>query len=58
MAFEDSQNGLVAARAAGLATVITRNSFTMDHDFHGARVILDSLATTDLAAIRNLHEKR
>ncbi len=58
IAFEDSQNGLIAARAAGLATVITRNSFTMDHDFHGARVILDSLATTDLAAIRNLHEKR
>jgi len=58
IAFEDSQNGLIAARAAGLATVITRNSFTMDHDFHGARAILDSLATTDLAAIRTLHEKR
>ena len=58
IAFEDSQNGLIAARAAGLATVITRNSFTMDHDFHGARAILDSLASTDLAAIRTLHEKR
>ena len=58
IAFEDSQNGLISARAAGLATVITRNSFTMDHDFQGARAVLDSLATIDLAAIRTLHQKR
>ena len=58
IAFEDSQNGLISARAAGLATVITRNSFTMDHDFQGARAVLDSLATTDLAAVRTLHQKR
>ncbi|NBW24789.1 MAG: HAD family hydrolase [Betaproteobacteria bacterium] len=58
IAFEDSQNGLISARAAGLATVITRNSFTMDHDFQGARAVLDSLAATDLAAIRALHHKR
>ncbi len=58
IAFEDSQNGLISARAAGLTTVITRNSFTMDHDFQGARAVLDSLATTDLAAVRALHQKR
>ena len=57
VAFEDSQNGLIAARAAGLVTVITRNSFTMDHDFHGARAVLDNLAGTDLAAVRGLHQK-
>ncbi len=36
MAFEDSSNGLQAARAARLATVITPNAFTAHHDFTGA----------------------
>jgi hypothetical protein len=39
-------------------TIITRNSFTMDCDFLGARAILDNLAATGLAAIRSLHHKR
>ena len=57
IAFEDSQNGLIAARAAGLATVITRNRFTMDHDFQGARIVLDDLAGMDLDGVRALHLK-
>ena len=57
MAFEDSQNGLIAARASGLATLITRNRFTMDHDFQGARIVLDDLAGMDLDGIRALHQK-
>ena len=57
VAFEDSQNGLIAARAAGLATVITRNRFTMDHDFQGARIVLDDLAGMDLDGVRALHLK-
>lgn len=55
MAVEDSQNGLIAARAAGLATAITRNRFTMDHDFQGARAVWDSLAGVELADIRAVH---
>lgn len=57
IAFEDSQNGLISARAAGLATVISRNRFTMDHDFQGARIVVDDLAGMDLDAIRALHRK-
>lgn len=43
LAFEDSANGLRAARAAGLATVVTVNDYTRDHDFSGAAVVLDQL---------------
>ncbi|WP_443082466.1 HAD-IA family hydrolase [Tepidimonas sp.] len=43
LAFEDSSNGLRAARAAGLPTVVTPNAFTAHHDFTGALRILPSL---------------
>ena len=43
MAFEDSENGLRAARTAGLQTVITVNNYTRTHDFRGAAMVLDHL---------------
>ena len=43
LAFEDSENGLRAARGAGLKTVVTINDYTRDHDFTGAAVVLDQL---------------
>lgn len=43
MAFEDSENGLRSARAAGLKTVITVNDYTRQHDFHDATIVLDNL---------------
>ena len=43
LAFEDSANGLRAARAAGLPTVVTPNAFTAHHDFTGALRVLPSL---------------
>ena len=43
LAFEDSANGLRAARAAGLATVVTPTAFTRHHDFAGALRVLPSL---------------
>jgi len=43
MAFEDSENGLRAAQAAGLKTVITVNDYTRAHDFRGAAMVLDHL---------------
>jgi len=36
LALEDSANGLIAARGAGLATVVTDNDYTLDHDFAAA----------------------
>jgi len=55
LAFEDSANGLQAARASGLATVITTNSFTVDHDFTGALRVLPSLQGVTLDDLRQWH---
>lgn len=41
LAFEDSENGLRAARGAGLQTVITVNDYTRDQDFTDAVLVLD-----------------
>ncbi|MEI4487617.1 HAD-IA family hydrolase [Frigidibacter sp. MR17.14] len=43
LAFEDSRNGLIAARAAGIATAITPSLFTEGEDFTGADWILPDL---------------
>ena len=43
LAFEDSENGVRAARAAGLKTVVTVNDYTRAHDFTGAAIVLDHL---------------
>lgn len=43
LAFEDSDNGLRASRGAGLATIVTVNDYTVDHDFTGATVVLSDL---------------
>ncbi len=43
LAFEDSENGLRAARAAGLNTVITVNDYTRGQDFTGALAVLSDL---------------
>jgi HAD superfamily hydrolase (TIGR01509 family) len=40
---EDSSNGLAAARAAGIACVVTVNGYTADEDFTGAAFVVDSL---------------
>ncbi len=55
LAFEDSENGLRAALAAGLSTVITPNDFTAEHDFKGALRILPSLHGVGLAQLREWH---
>lgn len=47
LAFEDSENGLRATRAAGLTTVITINDYTREHDFRGAAMVLDKLGEPD-----------
>jgi HAD superfamily hydrolase (TIGR01509 family) len=55
LAFEDSENGLRAAVAAGLATVITPNDFTAEHDFSGALRILPNLQGVGVAQLREWH---
>lgn len=40
---EDSRNGLLAALAAGLKTVVTVSSYTAEEDFGGAALVVSSL---------------
>ena len=55
LAFEDSANGLAAATAAGLPTIVTPNSFTAHHRFASALRVLPSLQGTGVAALRDWH---
>ncbi len=55
VAFEDSANGLRAATAAGLPTVITPSSFTAHHDFTGALRVVPDLGALDVARLRQWH---
>ncbi|MBA4262297.1 MAG: protein CbbY [Comamonadaceae bacterium] len=55
VAFEDSSNGLRAARAAGLNTVITPNSFTAHHDFKGALRVVPDLSGVNVARLKEWH---
>lgn len=43
LAFEDSENGLKSALAAGLRTIITPSIYTKDTCFDGAALVLDDL---------------
>lgn len=52
VAFEDSANGLRAATAAGLRTVITPTGFTAHHDFTGALRVLPDLGAVTVARLR------
>lgn len=55
VAFEDSGNGLRAAQAAGLATVITPTDHTRHHNFDGALRVLPDLAGVELATLQGWH---
>lgn len=57
VAFEDSANGLRAALAAGLDTVITPNSFTAHHDFKGALRIVPDLSGVNVARLKEWHNR-
>ncbi|XFA73299.1 HAD family hydrolase [Thermosynechococcaceae cyanobacterium Okahandja] len=47
LAFEDSGNGIQAATASQLATIITITDYTKDHDFRAAALVLDCLGEPD-----------
>jgi HAD superfamily hydrolase (TIGR01509 family) len=44
---EDSRNGLLAARAAGLRVIITTNDYTRDEDLSGADLIVTGLGDAE-----------
>jgi HAD superfamily hydrolase (TIGR01509 family) len=54
IAFEDSANGLRAAKAAGLATVVTPSRWTAGEDFSSADLVLPSLEGLDLPRLTRL----
>lgn len=43
LAFEDSENGMAATRAAGIPVLITVNDYTRDGDYGDAALVLESL---------------
>jgi HAD superfamily hydrolase (TIGR01509 family) len=47
IAFEDSENGILASQGARLKTIITVNGYTESHDFNGAVIVLDSFGEPD-----------
>ena len=55
LAFEDSANGLNAAKSAGLPVIITPNSFTAHHDFAGALQVLPDLSSASIEQLRSWH---
>lgn len=48
LAFEDSENGLAAARGAGLSSIITVNDYTHAGDYAAAEWVVDHLGEPDL----------
>lgn len=54
LAIEDSPNGIMAARAAGLEVVATPSLFTTGNDFTGALAVLDGLAGVGVENLRTL----
>lgn len=49
LAFEDSDNGLRAARGAGLRTIVITNDYTLAHNFEGATAVLPDLGAAEAA---------
>ncbi|MGO9133766.1 MAG: HAD family hydrolase [Methylovirgula sp.] len=47
IAFEDSENGVLAARSAGLTVVATPSSYTAMNDFSQAHMVLSDLGEAD-----------
>jgi len=47
IAFEDSHNGILSSRGAGLKTIITVNGYTAEDDFSGAAIVLDHFGEPD-----------
>jgi HAD superfamily hydrolase (TIGR01509 family) len=55
LAFEDSANGLRAARGAGLRTIVTTCAYTRGETFDGALALLDGLGSPAAPARGSVH---
>lgn len=49
MAFEDSENGLLSSKHAGLKTIVTVNGYTLNDKLDGAIIVLDQLGEPGVA---------
>jgi HAD superfamily hydrolase (TIGR01509 family) len=58
LVLEDSQNGCRAAVAAGAFAVAVPAGHSRTHDFHGARLVIDTLADPRLYAVLGLMKAR
>ncbi|MFO1160320.1 MAG: HAD-IA family hydrolase [Reyranellaceae bacterium] len=56
IAFEDSPNGVAAARAAGVSVVATPSQWTIDQDLSAAQLVLPSLEGVGLQTLQKLME--
>jgi beta-phosphoglucomutase-like phosphatase (HAD superfamily) len=56
LAFEDSGNGLQAATAAGLPTIITPTHYTLHHDFGAALRVVPDLSDINLDKLNAWHQ--
>jgi len=54
LALEDSENGWLAAKAAGLKCVVTVNDYTRSHVFDGADLVVSELGEPDGEAVELL----
>ena len=54
IAIEDSRNGLLAAHAAGIATIVTPGVYTDDENFDEATLVVEDLASLEFSSIESL----
>lgn len=54
IAIEDSRNGLLAAHAAGIGTIITPSMYTRDESFAEAALVVEDLSIVEFATIDSL----
>ena len=54
LAVEDSRNGLLAARAAGIETIVTPSIYTRGESFDEAALVIQDLASLDFAVVESL----
>ena len=63
MVIEDSRNGLLAAKAAGMHCVITTNGYTQNEDFSEADLVIPDLGEpphvrADLDTLKDLVKRK
>ena len=54
IAIEDSRNGLLSARAAGITTIVTPSIYTEGENFDEAAFVVDDLRCLDFADLESL----